>query len=321
MVGHGVQRPRVGAAGDERLSGVATLVLVGEAEGVAAVREGEHRAEVAVVDVGAALVAAVEVAHLRLQPHAAAQRQAVDEVAVVLAVVVLQFGEEVGGGQVRQRRVGGAGVVEAVAGDAAARAVGEHAHVLVIRRIAQARAGEAAAGQGQLVDVLRHDLRALEGLRQQARVVAEGDRQQRRVGADGQHAVGGLQLEGRAEEGKLVGRLARPRIAPQRPGAAGAGAGIQLHPEQPQRIHADADGAVGVAGLETQHEALRPFLGLGHAGAVMARRIRQAGITVVAVHVEVAQFQAHVAVIDEVRLRGGGEQASAEEQRTQGIAR
>ncbi|MNN10590.1 hypothetical protein D3C81_1235180 [compost metagenome] len=243
-----------------------------------------------------------------------------DQVAVVLAVVVAQLGMEVGGGEIGPHGIAGAGIVETVAGHAATGAVGEHAHVLVVRRIAQARACEAAAGQGQPGDFLRHDLRALEGLRQQAGVVAKGHRQQRLVGADGEHAVGQAQLGGRAEETELIGRLAAQRIASQRPGAAGAAAGIELDAEQSHGVEPDTDGAFGEPGGVAQHEALRPFLGLGIAGPVVPRGIDEPGVAIVAVHVEVAEFQAQVAVIDEGGLGQGGDQASAQREQTRGLA-
>ncbi|MOA37288.1 hypothetical protein D3C78_1588670 [compost metagenome] len=53
----------------------------------------------------------------------------------------------------------------------------------------------------------------------------------------------------------------------------------------------------------------------------MARRIRQAGVAVVPVHVEVAEFQIQVAVVDEIGLCGRGQQASANDERTEDIAR
>ncbi|MNY28561.1 hypothetical protein D3C86_1625440 [compost metagenome] len=139
----------------------------------------------------------------------------------MLVVVVLQLGIEVGGGQVGQRREAGAGVVETIALHAAAGAVGEHGHVLVVGRVAQAGAAELAGGQGQLVDVLGDQLRALEGLRQQAGVVAIGHRQQRLVGADGEHALGEPGLGGQAEKAELVGHFA---VALHQQGAGTAGA-------------------------------------------------------------------------------------------------
>jgi hypothetical protein len=70
-------------------------------------------------------------------------------------------------------------------------------------------------------------------------------------------------------------------------------AGVELEPEQAQGVQAHADAALGVAGLVAQQEALGPLLRVRLAGAALA---------IVTVEVEVAQFQAGLAVADEVGL-------------------
>ncbi|MCY1296877.1 hypothetical protein D9M70_462910 [compost metagenome] len=268
------------------------------------VHQGEHGAEIAVVHRGIAFVGAAEIADVGFQGQPFGQRQAVQEVGVMLPVVVLQLGLVVGGRQAGGGRPGDAGIVEAVAGDAADRAVGEHGHVLVVAGVAQAGGAELASGEGQLVEVVGDDLRALEGLRQQPGVIAEGHGQRGRVGAHREHGLAQPRLGGRAEEPEFIGHLA-VALHLQGTGAAGAAPGVELDPQEAQAVDAESQGTVGEAGGIAQHEALRPLLGFGLGLTVKARGVRLVGVPVVAVHVEVAGFQAQLAVGEKV---GAGRQ-------------
>jgi hypothetical protein len=48
----------------------------------------------------------------------------------------------------------------------------------------------------------------------------------------------------------------------QRPGAASATAGVELHAQQTQSIDPDANRSFGIAGVEAQHETLSPLFQL-----------------------------------------------------------
>ncbi|MNF57705.1 hypothetical protein D3C84_392410 [compost metagenome] len=233
----------------------------------------------------------------------------------MLAVVVLEFGMEVRGNEVWQRRVGGAGIVETIARHAAGGAVGEHVHVLVVTGVAQAGGAKLTRGQGQLVEVVGDYLRPFEGLRQQAGVVAEGDRQGGGVGSHGEHGFSQPGLGGRPDEAKLIGHLAIP-LHLQGAGSARATPGVQLDAQQPQGVHAETQGAFGKSRAVAKHEALPPFLGLGLALALETGGIDSIGVPVVAIHVEIAGFQAQLAVFDESclgRERGETEQGQCVE--------
>ncbi len=80
----------------------------------------------------------------------------------------------------------------------------------------------------------------------------------------------------------------------QQAGAGAVGAGIKLDPEHAQGIHAKADGAVGVARLQVEHEALGPFVALG--------LLRAGAVAKVAVEVHVAGFQGRATVFEEGSL-------------------
>ncbi|MNL69454.1 hypothetical protein D3C87_1943170 [compost metagenome] len=73
-------------------------------------------------------------------------------------------------------------------------------------------------------------------------------------------------------------------------------AAIQAHPQQAERVHTKADGAIGEAGFVIEQEALRPFCCLALPGGTGA-------IAVVVVEVVVAKTQGGLAVLDEVSVR------------------
>ena len=122
--------------------------------------------------------------------------------------------------------------------------------------------------------------------------------------ADFQFGGGDLHFAGQAQLGILVGGAAIV-VGGQQAGAGAVGAGVELDAEHAQRIHAKADGAVGVARLQVEHEALGPFVALGLLGA--------GAVAKVAVEVHVAGFQGRAAVFEEGGLgkrrkagKGGG---------------
>ncbi len=71
----------------------------------------------------------------------------------------------------------------------------------------------------------------------------------------------------------------------------GTSARVQANAQLSQRIQTEADGAVGVAGLEVEDKALAPFLAVGRCGVATA---------VVLVDVEVAGIQSGFAVGNEI---------------------
>ncbi|MNZ32984.1 hypothetical protein D3C78_503220 [compost metagenome] len=263
------------------------------AEGV-----GEHRAEGLVVDVAGAFVGGAGEAQVALEGLLVAQRQQVHGAEIVLLVEVVELAVVVAGAEAVVPLVGGAGEVERVAGgagaddDAAGAAVGE-GHVLVVGGVALVDLLELAGVEGQAVELQGIQVAALEGLRQQARVVVLDHRQLGQQGADLEHALGGAQLGGEAELAVFVLGAAGFAVALEQAGAGAVGAGVELDAEQAEGIDAHPHGALGEAGLIAQEEALGPFLGLGLGGIVLAE---------VAIEVEVAQFQAGLAVLDELGL-------------------
>lgn len=109
----------------------------------------------------------------------------------------------------------------------------------------------------------------------------------------------------------VLGTVGGVAVALQDAGADAVGAGVELHAEQADGVHTEADRAFGVAGFHFQHEALGPFFGLG---------LTVAGAEV-AVHVEVAQVDAGLAVFDEggAGRVGGDHYDAAAENVTEGF--
>lgn len=258
----------------------------------------------------------MHVAQVRLEAAPLAERQYVDQAQVVLPVDVLEAAVVVAGAQLGRPGVAAAGKQELVAGrlaaeDDVALAAVEGGHLLVVRRIALVDPVEPAGIEGQAVDLLALQPGAAKGLRQQATVVAHHHRQQRLQGAEVQG--GGRQPRLGRQPGRAVvvlGTVGRLAVALQKAGADAVGAGVELHAEQADGVEPEAERAFGVARFHFQHEALRPFLGLGL--AVAGAKI--------AVHVEVAQIDAGLAVLDEggAGRAGDGQGEGAGEQRADG---
>jgi hypothetical protein len=154
------------------------------------------------------------------------------------------------------------------------------------------------AAQGQAVDLLHVEQRAAEQFRQQAGVVGRDQRALEVQRADLEQAVGDPRLGGQAELGVVILGAAGGAVGRQQPGSSAAAAGVELEAEQADGVDAEADGAFAEAGLQAQEEALRPFVGV----------VARAALAEVAIEVEVAQFEAGVAVLDQVGL---GEQRAS----------
>ncbi|MCY1491845.1 hypothetical protein D9M68_256430 [compost metagenome] len=225
----------------------------------------------------------------------------------MLLVELVELAEVVAGAQLVVPLVGGAGEVEVIrrgaagVGDVAhaaragvgVAAVGDD-HVLVVRGVALVVLAQTPGVDGQAVDLQGVQLAAAEGLRQQTAVVGLHHRQLGHQGADLQGALRRAQLGGQAEFAVfVVGGLTGLRVTLEQAGAGAIRAGVELETEQADGVHADADGALGVAGLQAQQETLRPLFLFGLRGAFLAE---------IAVEVEVAQLQAAFAVLDELRL-------------------
>ena len=278
---------------------------------------GEHGAEGLVVDIGVAVVGGAGEADVALQALLVAQRQHMHGAEVMLLVEVVQGAVVVGGGQLVVPLVAGAGEVEFVAVDGAragkaAAGAGGHDHGFMVGRIALVDPAQLAGIERQPGDFLGVHPAPLEALRQQARVVGHQHRQLGHQGAGLEHAVGQLDLGGDAEVAVAVLGFAAFTVALQQAGAAGAAAGVELQAESTDGIHAEADGALGVTGFVAQQKALRPFLGLGLAFAATL-------LAEIAVHVEIAQLHAGLAVFDEGGL-ANGRQSEAGAQRGEGHA-
>lgn len=304
----------------EREVTVAVEDLVAGADAVAADGIGEEAAEGAVVDfalghaaavvaaadvavgtAGTAAVlavgAAVEGAQVGLQ-DARANLPVVDQAEEVLLVEVVQVAVVVLQGQVLVDLVVATRVVElvAVARTGAAAVGAGDAQAAVVGGVTALGVLQLAGNQGEVLEVGRGDLAALEGDRQQAAVVVGDHRQLRLQGAVAELGVGHLGLGGQAQAGEVVHRLAvafqrehGARLAVQA-ALAGTAAAVQAHAEQAQRVDAEADGALGEARLVIQDEALAPLFLLARRGGAIA---------VVGIDVEVAQGQRCLAVLDE----------------------
>ncbi|MNO93194.1 hypothetical protein D3C76_847910 [compost metagenome] len=242
-----------------------------------------------------AVVVGAGEAQVALQRLAFGDGQHMDEVDDVLVVEPVEFRVVVASGQLRGPLVAESAEVEAVAvgaGDDALGAAGGDGHVLAVRGVALADLAQAAGIDGQAGELGGVQVRALEGLRQQPRVVGQHGGQLGQQGADLQHAAGGAQLGGQAQFAVVVGgAIDLLAVARQQAGAGAVGAGVELDAEQAEGVDAKADGACGVTGFVAQQEALGPFLLLGLGGAVLAE---------VAIEVEVAQFEAGLAVHEKV---------------------
>ncbi len=82
------------------------------------------------------------------------------------------------------------------------------------------------------------------------------------------------------------------QVSRQQAGTGGTTSRVELEAGHTQRIDAEPKGPGGVTGLQTQHETLRPFLGL----------FSRAGLPEIAIEIEVTRLQVALAVGDKVRL-------------------
>src|SRR5690606_3206723 len=235
-----------------------------------------------------AVSAGIEVAQVAGQ-LAAAQHEIVAQAHEVLLIVVVQSAEVVLGDQIPGDRVVATGEQEiaflgATLGGQAGTVAGGAAGSLV----------QVAQVQGQALQVLAGQLCTLEGLRQQAAIVADQHRQAGLQGTDAHFGLAGPGLAGQTQAAELIGR--RPAI--QREQLAAVVGRI--------RVQADAQQALGV-----QPEAHRAFRepGTGIEDEALTPLIQVVGVVVeVLLEVEVARVQADAAVFEESRggcLLGG----------------
>ena len=158
-------------------------------------------------------------------------------------------------------------------------------------------------GEGQVVQFLRGQHAALEGLRQDAPGAGSDGRVLEQLGADLQLGLRQANLAGDAEFAVLVGHPAVVAYR-QQTGTAATGRGVELEAEHADGIAAEAQGAQGVAGAEIEDETLGPFLALGDPG-IFAE---------VAVEVEILGLQGGLAVVQEaggMDLEGQGQQGKS----------
>ncbi len=100
----------------------------------------------------------------------------------MLPVDVLELAVVIAGAEPRGEGVGRAGEIELVAGVGLVAA--HDVHVVAAGRLASARLPQLPRGEGETLDLAGGQQRAVEGLRQQAHVVAERHRQLRHEDAD-----------------------------------------------------------------------------------------------------------------------------------------
>ena len=246
---HEVDQVRV-AAIHIREGAVAGHVLVAGAELMAIEGIAEQAVEGGVVDLAAAGGAGV-VADRQAQiggEGAGAHRARSHQAEEVLAVHVVELGEVIAAGDLVGELVVHAAEIEVLAGGAAEETavLVVEGDVLVVGVVAVLGLVETATGEHQVLELFRGDQAAVEGLRQDAAVVGLEDRQFGDQRADFQLGGGDLHFAGQAQLGILVGGAAIV-VGGQQAGAGAVGAGVELDAEHAQRIHAKADGAVGVA--------------------------------------------------------------------------
>lgn len=161
-----------------------------------------------------------------------------------------------------------------------------------------------AAGEGEIAEVLGHQLHTRVGLLVQAPVgvgqywVVAVER------TDAQFILGKTHLERRAQHAELVGGLA----VVQREHAAGVTAlvilvvevatRVQFQPVERLQIQAKPHRPVGVAGLEVELEALAPIANAVGLGVAVHH------ITPLLVEIAIEQGHISVAVIDKIGMGG-----------------
>ncbi|MCY1177487.1 hypothetical protein D9M73_177970 [compost metagenome] len=210
----------------------------------------------------------------------------------MLAVNIVELGEVVAAGDAV-----GELVVEPAQGQVVSAEAATEAAVLVVQRqvfpvgvVAVLGLVQAATGEGQALDLFGGEQAALEGLRQDTPVVGLQGRQFGDQGADLEFSLGDLHLAGQAQLGVFVGSLA-VIVGRQQAAVGTVGAGVELDAEHAQCVQAKAHGAIGVARLEIEDEALGPFIALG--------LLRAGAVAEVAVEVHVAGFEGGRAVFEE----------------------
>src|SRR5690606_3810689 len=246
---------------------------------------------------------AVEVTQVSDQ-LAGTQVQGVDRAQVVLLVVVLELGEVVAGYQVVAQLGITTGVLEFIHQFAAA----ADAQIIVGSGVTAAGLIHLAQAQGQIVDFLGGQGGAAVGLGQQATVVAHQDRQAGlQAAAELQLGLGYFGLGREVDLAELGYRTAVVIFGEH----ALAALIIQANARAGKYVHAEADGALGVTGLEVEHEALAPGL------IVLAR-----AFTVITVEIQVTQTQGSLGVVDkaETVIRGLGHGQSWQSQYSGGDA-
>ena len=285
--------------------------LVGDREGVAA-RLGAQRSlvhlVVQVAGLGGAFVLAGDVAQVGAQ-YPVADRLAVGQLQVALLVDIFQAGMPgADHGVVAVELELAATEVEVTALNFIEGHVGKPCFTTL------AVLPELAAVQGQAVDLVGSQLRALEGLRQRTTIVRTQDRQHGEPFADLQLGVGQLGLGGDGDTTEFVGRAAvvmhRQHVA-----VVSVAVAVEFHREHAQHVEAEADRAFGIAGARIEDEALGPGFCLGLVAA------RPGVVDEVAVEVVVAQAQGDLGVIDEtgcVACAGQGGETGGEQCGTEG---
>ena len=253
---------------------------------------GQHQCRIAVVHgagLGRSVLASDEQAEVAFQA-AGAHRTIVDEAVEVLAVKVSQFGVVVLQRQLRRPGIVAAEEGKAVRfGGAIEAAVRRgYRHFLVVGGVAQVDTIEPAGMQGQVVDFLGLEVRAPEGLRQQAGRAGKGDRQKRADGTQLQLALRRPGLGSQAQLRIFTGRLAGGGVVRQQAGPGTIRRRVQAHPQQSLGVQAEADRPFGITRPHVENEALRPLA---------SSRLRR-GVDVIAIEVIVAHHQIGMAVVD-----------------------
>ena len=162
-------------------------------------------------------------------------------------------------------------------------------------------------GQGQVLDVVGHDLPAFKRLRQHSAVVGLEDRQLGHQGAVLHLRPGKTHLRRRAETRPLPGS-AVTMVGDHRTADMTAVATVQANTLQAQRIDTKTETALGEPGLVVEHETLGPLFGSGG-----GRR----AVAIIVVEVEVAHAEGGFTVLDKVRHAQRTDQRTAERNQRQ----
>ncbi|MCY1354981.1 hypothetical protein D9M69_413820 [compost metagenome] len=217
---------------------------------------------------GLALVRGAVDVEVQVQGLGIAERNVPVQVAVVLTPDVFQFTTVQAGADVVVEGVGAAYIVGAIASDTSVS--GSDFAVAVGGNAAVTDGGEVAGVNVQAFDLAAGQLEAFSGAREQASGTGGEYRSSREQVAVLQLGVGHLHLDGAASVGVIVRGFAVVADR-QQAGTIGAATAVQLQAQHAVGVNAEANGTLGITGLEVQGHTMSPLVAVALAiGRVVA---------------------------------------------------